>query len=324
MPLALTRAEATRAHASHSAREHNAQTTPPTSYQPHDPPSHRQSHRDDSTKTPQSSPPAPQSSSPTSQPPNVSVEHLWREYKKLRTTILRERLVIHYMSNHVRRIAARLHAGLPHQVDIDDLIQEGYLGLIDAMERFDIDRDIRFETFSGRRIFGAMQDYLRKIDPAPRLTRTRTKTIDRVTESFTATHGRPPDDDELRALLDLPESVLRKMMIHGRPGAMVPFSSVRPDGDDDSDESDAMAVFTDDQPTPMTQAEREDLRWFVAKGLNRRDQLILVLYYYEHMTMREIGRTLGISESRVSQRIDAIVGCLRSRFCYEEAEAEFE
>jgi len=249
------------------------------------------------------------------------VEQLWDDYQRCGSDDIRDRLVDYYMSGHVRRIAARIHASLPQQVDLEDLVQEGYLGLIDAMKRFDTARDVRFETFSGRRIFGAMQDYLREIDPAPRLTRSRAKMLDRIIESFQTTHGRPPDEEELRTLLHLPERVFRRLLNRPRPGAMVSFSSVHPDGDWDDADGDGMTAFTDrSQPSPLGRAEHADLRRWVTRGLPRRDQLIITLYYYEELTMREVGDALGISESRVSQLLDEILGGLRARLGITDAE----
>ncbi|MHC5023336.1 MAG: sigma-70 family RNA polymerase sigma factor [Planctomycetota bacterium] len=253
-----------------------------------------------------------------------AVARLWRDYQRERSDAVRDRLVDYYMSGHVRRIAARVHASLPQQVDLEDLVQEGYLGLIDAMKRFDTERDVRFETFSGRRIYGAIQDYLREIDPAPRLTRSRAKLLDRIVESFQSTHGRPPDEDELRTLLQLPDRVFRRLMNRPRPGAMVSFSSVHPDGDWDESDADGMTAFTDrGQPSPLGRAEHEDLRHWITRGLPRRDQLIITLYYYEELTMREVGDALGISESRVSQLLDEILGCLRSRLGYADGDESF-
>lgn len=249
----------------------------------------------------------------------------WRHYKATGSVASRNRLVNHYMNRHVRPIATRMRASLPQQVDLDDLIQQGYLGLIDAMDRFDLGRDIRFETFSRRRISGAIQDYLRSIDPVPRLTRMRNKRVTAAVEGFHKRHGRGPDEDELRKQLDLPEPDFRRMLADRHTAAVVPFSSVRPEGpsDDDTD-SDAMHSFEDHRhPAPSVTVQKRDLQRWLTAGFETRDRLIVVLYYYEAMTMREIGRALGISESRVSQRLETILACLRSRLTAIGAEREF-
>jgi len=254
----------------------------------------------------------------------LHVQQLWRSYKDKPTRECRDRLVEHYMATHVRRIAERMHAQLPKQVDVDDLVQQGYLGLVESIERFDPDRNVKFETFSGRRIFGAMRDYLRQIDPMPRLSRIREKKIQTITERFRKEFGREPGEEELRSRLDLPEPRFRRIMGGDRPPMMVHFNNVRPESSE-LDDSDGMRSFEDrGHPTPQRFAEHEDLRRWIMKDFSRRDRLIITLYYYEKMTMKEIGRALGISESRVSQRLDSIIQCLRSRLCHQgAAEQEF-
>ncbi len=254
-----------------------------------------------------------------------SITEDWHTYKQTGSVASRNRLVAYYMAGHVRPIAVRVRAGLPQQVDLDDLIQQGYLGLIDAMDRFDIDREIRFEAFSRTRIFGAIQDYLRSIDPVPRLTRSRSKRLQAVLEDFRKRHGREPTDDELRPVLNVTEPAFQRFLADRRPAATVPFSNVHPDGEGaENPDGDVMASFEDHtEPGPVPIAERNDLRKWLTRGFDHRDRLVIILYYYEHLTMREIGNALGISESRVSQRLESILACLRSRLIDAGAEKEF-
>ena len=254
------------------------------------------------------------------------IEDAWESYKASGSLASRNRLVSYYMRVHVRPIASRIHAGLPHQVELEDLVQQGYLGLIDAMDRFDLARETRFETFSRRRVFGSIQDYLRSIDPVPRLTRMRAKRYRAACERFRKEHGRDPADDELRPLVDAPEAVFRRWAAGVRPPIQVPFSHLHPDSSSDADEDgDAMRGFEDHRETgPVRTAERRDLQRWLIRGLDARDRLIIVLYYFEQMTMLEIGGTIGISESRVSQRLESILQCLRSRLVATGAEREFE
>lgn len=255
--------------------------------------------------------------------PDLPIEEVWRRYSRSRSAPLRERLIVHYMRSHVRPIAERLRAQLPRQVEVDDLVQTGYLGLVDAIERYDISRDVRFETFSARRICGSMQDYLREIDPVPRLMRSRSKKLAGELERFHAEHGRAPDDQELRERLDLPEKHFQRVLAARQPASMVSFNAANSDSDA-GDDADAMDSFEDrDRPDPLSQAERDDLKRWVTTGFARRDRLIIILYYFERMTMKDVGRTIGCSESRVSQRLDAIMECLRSRLVNTGAEQEF-
>jgi RNA polymerase sigma factor for flagellar operon FliA len=248
-----------------------------------------------------------------------SIDDVWQSYKRNPSRADRDRLIEYYMTHHVRRIAERMHAQLPKQVDVDDLIQQGYLGLVESIERFDPARNVKFETFSGRRIFGAMRDYLRSIDPMPRLSRIREKRIACVTERFRKEFGREPDEQELCDRLDMSVPRFRRIMGGDRPPLMVHFNAARPEGDSLED-SDGMRGFEDRAgSTPDINAEHDDLRRWITTGFSRRDRLIIILYYYERMTMKEIGRSLGISESRVSQRLDSILLCLRSRLCHQRA-----
>lgn len=254
------------------------------------------------------------------------VRDAWLRFKTAGCAAARDWLIIHYMNGHVRRIAQRLHAQLPRQVEIEDLVQQAYHGLVDVIERFDLERDIRFETFSSQRISGAMRDYLRAIDPVPRLTRAQSKRLQGVVERFQKQHGRAPDDDELRSATDIPEQKLQRMLAEGRPAMMLSYGGGAPDhrgggwggpragGGGGEDDGDAMHSFEETRlASPLREAERDDLRRWVTEGMSRRDRLIVILYYYEQMTMKEVGRTLGCSESRVSQRLDSIIKCLRAR-----------
>ena len=256
-------------------------------------------------------------------PPSIAED--WRIFKTSGSVTSRDRLVAYYMSTHVRPIAVRVYSGLPHGVDLEDLMQQGYLGLIDAMNRFELDRNTRFETFSRSRIFGAVQDYLRSIDPVPRLTRTRSKRVEEALERFVKRHGRRPTTDDLRKLLDLPEPWFRRALADHNPAAMVPFSHVHPEGGAAEDpETDAMDAFEDaSEPGPLMRASQRDLRRWLTRSFDRRDRLIIILYYYEELTMREIAGAVGISESRVSQRLETILACLRSRLVNTGAEREF-
>lgn len=250
--------------------------------------------------------------SPLKETQSTGVDDDWRAFQESGDIAARNRLVAHYMRTLVRPIARRIHGGLPVGIDIDDLVQQGYFGLVEAMSRFEAGR--RFETFARQRISGSVHDYLRKIDHVPRLTRTRSKAFAAAVDEFRMSNGRPPTIEEIRPATDLPEAVLARLVTNERPAAMVQFSSVTPEGSEAGDfEADGMDAFEDDQDGPLQSALHQDIRDFITSGFDRRDRLIVILYYYEQMTMREVGASLGISESRVSQRLDSIHSCLRAR-----------
>lgn len=251
-----------------------------------------------------------------------AMRDLWRDYKRRRSDALRTRLIVHYMQGHVRRIAARLHKSLPSQVDLEDLVQQGYLGLIDAMERYDVEREITFETFSSLRIAGAMHDYLRRIDHLPRMARKRLKLVQYAEDDFRKRHGRAPSEEELRTRASTSPPEFQRFLAERSPAAPMSLHS-RSSQDDAPAEPGGFANIIDErQRTPLVHVQRENMREWVSRGLDQRDRLILQLYYYEELTMREVGMALGISESRVSQRLELIHERIRSRLSLREAERE--
>ena len=252
-----------------------------------------------------------------------AAQKLLIRYKKQNSPHDRNRLLVHYMRTLVPRIAARLHSSLPHQVDVDDLTQEGYKGLTDALSRFDLSRNIRFTTYGTRRILGSMRDYLRRLDSASRLARSRSKKFAEAIDNFYTVNGRRPQPEEIRLALHLTKKEFALEFPDRNPPAMVPFNSLL-DERNPTEESDALACFEDHQtPTPPTDPARRDLCSWLIQGLDRRDRLIVILYYYETLTMKEVGGVIGCSESRVSQRLESILDRLRAKLKNTPAEQDF-
>ncbi len=249
-------------------------------------------------------------------PESQYITDIWSRYKHEPTIYLRDILIAHYMERHVRMIAERFRSTLPPSVDIDDLMQQGYLGLVRCIERFQPERGIRFETFSSLRINGAMRDWLREQDHVPRGVRQRSKLLNAAKERFRVIHGRSPDTTELIGLLNLPLEDALTCISSSRPPAMVTFSSVTMNNGSDDNDTSELTSLADNHPSssPLHDIGRSDLRRWLTRELDSRDQLIVVLYYYEDMTMREIGLVLGCSESRVSQRLNLILKRLQSTF----------
>ena len=254
------------------------------------------------------------------------ITETWKRYKSEPSLELRDELVAHYMEKHVRLIAERFRTSLPASIEVDDLLQQGYLGLMRSIERYELDRGTRFETFSSLRIIGAMRDWLREQDHIPRQVRQRSKAVGAAMERFRVMHGRTPDASELVDLLDLPFEDALVSMAAARPPAMVTFSTVTASSSGDSHEGSELAGMADGNPAsnPLHDLSRDDLRHWLTRELECRDQLIVVLYYYENMTMREIGMVIGCSESRVSQRLNSILLRLRATFSCPRARVELE
>ena len=245
------------------------------------------------------------------------IHETWREYKREPQVELRERLIGFYMKVHVRRIAERVRASLPSHVDVDDLMQQGFLGLLDSIERFELDRGFKFETFSSLRIRGSMRDWLRAQDHLPRLMRTRARQIADGIERFRVAHGREPEPAELQEVLGLENDAFEQCFADRTAPMVVTLGSLNGNGngggdDDDGSAIDALRDHVDE--TPLQAVQRKDIQRWVTRDLDSRDRMIIILYYYEAMTMREIGKAIGCSESRVSQRLDSILQRLRARF----------
>ncbi len=246
---------------------------------------------------------------------------VWRRYRANPTPELRNELAERYLQI-VRFNAERIRTKLPVEVDIDDLMSAGTFGLLGAIESFDLSRGIKFETYCSPRIRGAILDELRSMDWVPRLVRNRSQKIEHATKHLKSELGHVPNDTELAERIGVSLIEFRRMARDGTAVSMTPLS--RKQGDDESRrEGHEFDVLEDRRPVdPFVEAQKTDLREFISEGLTRTERLILILYYYEQMTMKEIGETLDLSESRVSQMHSAIVDRLRFRLKDRMVESE--
>jgi len=235
---------------------------------------------------------------------------LWVEFKRTGDGRLRNQLIEHYLPL-VKYTADRISAKLPNEVDVDDLMSAGIFGLVDAIEAFDLDRGVKFETYCSPRIRGAILDELRTMDWVPRLVRSRAHKLENVTKLLRAELGRLPSDDEIAHKLAIGRAELDKLMRDATAVSLISLSRKHTGGDSHR-ELQELDVIEDQAPCdPVQESQRRDLRELMMRGLTRAERLILVLYYYEQMTMKEIGATLDLSESRVSQMHSSIVSRLR-------------
>ena len=238
------------------------------------------------------------------------VQQVWREYKATRDRELRNRLMEHYLPI-VRYTADRISAKLPNEVDVDDLISAGIFGLVDAIEAFDLDRGVKFETYCSPRIRGAILDELRTMDWVPRLVRSRAHKLEAATKVLRAELGRLPTDDELARKLEVSKGELEKLMRDATAVSLVSLSRTFMDNESNN-ELQEIDVLEDRQSVdPFEELQKNDLRRAIMEHLTRIERLIVVLYYYEEMTMKEIGATLDLSESRVSQMHSSILNRLQ-------------
>ncbi|WP_300012984.1 FliA/WhiG family RNA polymerase sigma factor [Pseudonocardia sp.] len=235
------------------------------------------------------------------------VDRLWDAYLACPTRPVRDRLLVHYTPL-VRAVAHRTAVGLPTYVDLADLVSAGVFGLIDAVERFDPERCPRFESYAAQRIRGAILDELRAQDWVPRTIRGRARELDRARERLEAVLRRAATDRELADELGLPVRDLRTLTRHTQ---LVSVEAL------DEGSGGLSELLADDAaPDPMTIVQaRETSRQLEAAvaQLGERDRLVVRMYYLENRTLAEIGRELGITESRVCQLHTRLVGRLRGR-----------
>ncbi|MDR2757602.1 MAG: FliA/WhiG family RNA polymerase sigma factor [Planctomycetaceae bacterium] len=246
---------------------------------------------------------------------------LWEEFIQDRSNQkLRNILIERYMplvKYHGERVGSRL----PDEVELDDLISAGIFGLMDAIDAFDLKRGVKFETYCVPRIRGAMLDELRNMDWVPRLVRSRARKLMEASKKLSDKLGRPPSHDELAEELSLSASELERMMFDANAVNLVSLNKKWFETDGSKDISEIDLVEDQKGEDPTTRIQKTDLMRLVTKGLSRNERLIIILYYYEEMTMKEVGMTLDLSESRVSQMHSSIVERLQMQL--EERRAEF-
>ena len=241
------------------------------------------------------------------------ITEVWLTYKgNPGNKLLRNRLVERYLPL-VKYNGERIWSRLPEGVELDDLISAGVFGLMDAIEAFDLSRGVKFETYCVPRIRGAMLDELRTMDWVPRLVRSKASKLNEANKEMEARLGRRPTEKELADHLSLTVKELEKMILDANAVNLISLNEkwYETDSYKDVREIDILEDKKGEDPTKRIQ--KNDLMRLVTKGLNRNERLIIILYYYEELTMKEIGATLDLSESRVSQMHSSIVQRLQTQ-----------
>jgi len=248
------------------------------------------------------------------------VEQIWIEFKKdLSNQELRNRLVEIYLPL-VKYNGERIWARLPEGVELDDLISAGVFGLMDAIDAFDLSRGVKFETYCVPRIRGAMLDELRSMDWVPRLVRSKASKLNEAVRNVEARLGRQPTDHELADELGITVPELEKMMLDANAVNLISLNKKWYETDSYKDVREIDILEDKKGEDPTKRIYQNDLMRLVTKGLNRNERLIIILYYYEELTMKEIGATLELSESRVSQMHSSIVQRLQHQLARRRPE----
>jgi RNA polymerase sigma factor FliA len=241
------------------------------------------------------------------------VSQVWEAFKAdPENQDLRNRLVERYLPL-VKYNGERIWSRLPEGVELDDLVSAGVFGLMDAIDAFDLSRGVKFETYCVPRIRGAMLDELRTMDWVPRLVRSKASKLNEAMKTLDAKFGRQPTEIELAAQLEITVPELEKMILDANAVGLISLNKkwYETDSYKDVREIDILEDKKGEDPTKRIQ--KTDLMRLVTKGLNRNERLIIILYYYEELTMKEIGATLDLSESRVSQMHSSIVQRLQTQ-----------
>lgn len=243
----------------------------------------------------------------------LTIEQLWKRYLKTRKVDLRNKIVVHY-SPLVHAHAARLSRKLPAQVSYDEICSSAFDGLIEAVEAYDPERKAKFETFCQQRIAGAVMDWLRSLDPQSRTVRTFEKRRLMAREALGSDQEYGPSQSEIASRMDISVERFDYLSRLSQLGKEVHFSAMEPSADrQQSGSSHTWDVRDPKSEDPAVKVSRELLTEVLSKGLAREERLVLMLYYFEQMTMAEIGSVLNLSESRVSQIHKEILTRLRQR-----------
>ncbi len=246
----------------------------------------------------------------------IELRDLWRRYKDSGDPGARERLVLAY-SPLVKYVAGRMSSGLPAHVEEADLISYGLLGLISAIERFEPAREIRFETFAITRIKGSIIDELRSLDWVPRSVRAKAREIERANAKLEHKLHRAPTDQEMAEELEVTVDEFQDSLVRISNSSVVALDELWTVSDASGDQVSLLDTIQDESAAdPAQEMDLTDMKDRLADSIARlpeREKLVVALYYYENLTLREIGEVLGVTESRVSQLHTKAVLRLKSR-----------
>ncbi len=251
----------------------------------------------------------------------IELKDLWRRYKSSGDERARERLVVAY-SPLVKYVSGRMASGLPAHVDEADLISYGLVGLISAISRFEPEREIKFETYAITRIKGAIIDELRSLDWVPRSVRARARAIERANSKLEHRLQRAPSDEEMALELEMSVQEFQDALLQISNSTVAALDELWTVSDASGDQVSLLDTLQDhDAPDPAAVMDQTDLKDRVADAIARlpeREKLVIALYYYENLTLREIGEVLGVTESRISQLHTKAVLRLRGRLADED------
>ncbi|NBF40866.1 MAG: RNA polymerase sigma factor WhiG [Spirochaetes bacterium] len=244
-----------------------------------------------------------------------SEEELWKLYKETGDPEIRERLVRQYAPL-VKYVAGKVAVGMPHNVEFDDLVGYGVFGLFDAIEKFDPEKHVKFKTYAVTRIRGAIFDELRSIDWVPRSVRQKAREIEETVRRLESSLGRAATDEEVAKELNMSVKEYEKTMLKVSGTSILSLNDVWYTGEDNDKVSIADSIESPQSLNPDVIVEKDEIKRVIAqsiKELPEKEKKVLVLYYYEDLTLKEIGQVLEVTESRVSQLHTKAIMRLRTK-----------
>ena len=245
-----------------------------------------------------------------------SLENLWREYKVSGSKLIKDKLLVEY-AYLVKYIAHRLAVNLPSSVDRNDLLSSGIMGLIKAVETFEPERGFKFETYAGHKIRGAILDELRSLDWVPRSVRQKSRDLQRVFAKLENELGRIPYDDEVCEELGITMEEYESMLSEVTPTTIISLEEAMPDRSSDAKELRIIDTIEDPgSENPLKELGFNEVKAILKEAisnLQEKEKLVVALYHYEELTLKEIGVVLDLTESRVSQIHSKAILKLRSK-----------
>lgn len=230
-------------------------------------------------------------------------DELWKEYSKTKSTQLRDKFIRQYMPL-VKYVAGKLAVGMPGSVEFDDLVGFGQFGLLDAIEKFDPGKNVKFKTYAVTRIRGAIFDELRQLDWVPRSVRQKSREIEDTIVELESKLGRTATDDEIAEKLGVSKSEYQQTVMKVSGTSVLSLNDVWYSGNDNDHMSIGDSIESPSSLNPDVIAEREEIRKIIIEAINElpeKEKMVIVLYYHEDLTFKEIGQVLEVSESRISQ-----------------------
>lgn len=258
----------------------------------------------------------PRASDPSHEAEQEAIRQLWEEYKSSESKAARDKLILSY-SPLVKYVAGRVSTGLPANIEQTDLVSYGMFGLIDAIEKFEPDRGIKFETYAINRIKGAIIDELRAIDWVPRSVRFKAREVEKAIAKLESQLSRSPTDEEIAGHMGIRVSELHNLYTQISFVSIVALDELMSVGGEKGDKLSLIDTIEDTaSEDPVAAFESEETKRILATAINRlpdREKIVITLYYYEGLTLAQIGKVLGVTESRICQMHTKAVLQLRAR-----------